>query len=113
MRAALLFGALFIGMMIVTHLVVVYLGKAGVYTLAALMGFTDVDPFIMGMTQSGGANATLTVAAAAILIAAASNNIAKAFYAHSFGDRQTGRQSFLLLLGLAAAGLVPLLWIAR
>jgi uncharacterized membrane protein (DUF4010 family) len=111
LSAALLFGGLFIGMMIATHLVVVYLGKAGVYTLAGLMGVTDVDPFIMGMTQSAGANATLTVASAAILIAAASNNLAKAIYAHSFGDRRTGLQSLCLLAALAVAGLIPLFWI--
>jgi uncharacterized membrane protein (DUF4010 family) len=111
LRAALLFGALFIAMMIATHLVVQYLGKGGVYTLAALMGVTDVDPFIMGMTQSAGASATLTVAASAILIAASSNNLVKGIYAHSFGDRKTGLQSLCLLAGLAAAGLVPLFWL--
>ncbi|HUP02595.1 MAG TPA: DUF4010 domain-containing protein, partial [Bryobacteraceae bacterium] len=113
LRAALLFGALFLGMIIVTHLVVVYLGKAGVFTLAGVMGVTDVDPFIMGMTQSAGGNTAVTVAASAILIAAASNNVAKAFYAHSFGDRRTGRQSLCLLLGLAVAGLIPLFWMMR
>jgi uncharacterized membrane protein (DUF4010 family) len=113
LKAALLFGALFIGMMIATHLVVEYLGKGGVYTLAGLMGVTDVDPFIMGMTQSAGASATLTVAASAILIAAASNNLVKGFYAHSFGDRNTGLQSLCLLTGLAAAGMAPLFWLAR
>jgi uncharacterized membrane protein (DUF4010 family) len=112
LRAALLFGVLFIAMMVATHLVVVYLGKAGVYTLAGLMGVTDVDPFIMGMTQSAGAGASLKVASAAILIAAASNNVVKGFYAHFFGDRATGLQSLCLLAGLAAAGLVPLFWLA-
>ena len=39
-------------MLIASHLAVVYLGKAGVYTLAAVMGVTDVDPFILSMTQA-------------------------------------------------------------
>jgi uncharacterized membrane protein (DUF4010 family) len=112
MRAALVFGVLFIAMLIATHLVVVYLGKAGVYTLAGLMGVTDVDPFIMGMTQSAGTSATLAVASAAILIAAASNNLVKGIYAYFWSDRKTGVQSLCLLAGLAAAGLVPLFWIA-
>jgi uncharacterized membrane protein (DUF4010 family) len=99
--------------MILTHLVVVYLGKAGVFTLAALMGVTDVDPFIMGMTQSAGGSATLAVASSAILIAAASNNLVKGGYAYFMGDRKTGVQSLCLLGGLAAAGLVPLFWLAR
>ena len=52
LRAALGFAVLFVTMLVATHLVVTYLGKAGVYSLAALMGVTDVDPFIMGMTQA-------------------------------------------------------------
>jgi len=106
---------MFIAIMIVTHLVVAYLGKTGVYALAALMGVTDVDPFIMGMTQSAGAGAgaTLTVASAAILIAASSNNLVKGIYAHFFSDRKTGLQSLCLLAALSAAGLIPLFWLAR
>ena len=100
-------------MLVATHLVVTYLGKAGVYSLAALMGVTDVDPFIMGMTQAAGQTAPLTVAAAGILIAAASNNLVKGIYAYSMSDRKTCIQSLCLLAGLAAAGLVPLLWLTQ
>lgn len=111
--AALFFAALFLGILIATHLVVTYLGKAGVYGLAAVMGVTDVDPFIMGMTQAGGKSTPLAVAAAAILIAAASNNLVKGVYAYSMSDRKTGIRSFCLLSGLTIAGLAPLLWLAR
>jgi uncharacterized membrane protein (DUF4010 family) len=113
MRAALFFAVLFLAMLVATHLVVTYLGKAGVYSLAALMGVTDVDPFIMGMTQAGGTTTSLSVAAAAILIAAASNNLVKGIYAYSMSDHKTRVQSFGLLAALAAAGLAPLFWIAR
>jgi len=113
LRAAFLFAALFLGMLVATHLVVTYLGKAGVYSLAALMGVTDVDPFIMGMTQAAGTSTALTVAASAILMAAASNNLVKGIYAYSLSDRKTGRQSLIFLAGLAGAGLVPLVWLAR
>ncbi len=111
--AALGFAALFVAILVATHLVVQYLGKAGVYSLAALMGVTDVDPFIMGMTQSAGADAPLNVAACGILIAAASNNLVKGFYAYGASDRRTGVLSLSLLTALAAAGLAPLLWLAR
>ena len=113
LRAALGFAVLFVTMLVATHLAVTYLGKAGVYFLAALMGVADVDPFIMGMTQAAGANATLAVAAGAILIAAASNNLVKGIYAYSLSDRKTGVLSLSLLAALAAAGLTPLLWLAR
>lgn len=113
MHAALGFAALFVAIMIATRLVVTYLGNAGVYSLAGLMGVTDVDPFIMGMTQSAGHTAPLAVGAAAILIAASSNNLVKGIYSYSLSDRKTGVWSLSLLTALAAAGLAPLLWLAR
>jgi uncharacterized membrane protein (DUF4010 family) len=112
LRAAFFFAALFLGILVATHLAVTYLGRAGVYTLAGLMGVTDVDPFIMGMTQSAGGVTSLKVAAAAILIAAASNNLVKGIYAFWFSDRKTGVESLCLLAGLTVAGLAPLLWLA-
>jgi uncharacterized membrane protein (DUF4010 family) len=112
LRAAFFFAALFLVMLIATRLAVVYLGKAGVYSLAAIMGVADVDPFIMGMTQSTGSLTPVSVGAAAILVAASSNNLVKGIYAYVLCDRETGRQSLLLLAGLAALGLSPLLWLA-
>jgi uncharacterized membrane protein (DUF4010 family) len=108
---AFLFAVLFLAMLVATQLAVTYLGRAGVDTLAVIMGVTDVDPFIMGMTQAAGTLTPLPVAAAAVLIAAASNNLIKGIYAYSLADRKTGSQSFCWLLGLAALGLVPLFWV--
>jgi uncharacterized membrane protein (DUF4010 family) len=112
LRAAFLFAVLFLAILVVTHLAATYLGRAGVYTLAAVMGVTDVDPFIMGMTQAAGGVTSLKVASAAILIAAASNNLVKGIYAYSLSDRKTGIESLCLLAGLTAAGIAPLLWLA-
>jgi uncharacterized membrane protein (DUF4010 family) len=108
---AFLFAALFLAMLIATQLAVTYLGKSGVNTLAAIMGVTDVDPFIMGMTQAAGSLTPLKIAAAAVCIAAASNNLAKGIYAYSLADRKTGVQSLAFLAALAAAGLAPLFWL--
>jgi len=109
--AAFFFALLFLVMLVATQLAVTYLGRAGVNTLAAVMGVTDVDPFIMGMTQAAGTLTPLKVAAAAVLIAAASNNLVKGIYAYSLADRKTGLQSLGFLAALAALGLVPLLWL--
>jgi len=111
LSAAFLFAVLFLAMLVATQLAVTYLGRAGVNALAAIMGVTDVDPFIMGMTQAAGALTPLKVAGAAVLIAAASNNLMKGIYAYSLADRKTGVQSLSLLASLAALGLVPLFWI--
>jgi len=108
---AFLFALLFLAMMVATQLAVTYLGRAGVNILAAVMGVTDVDPFIMGMTQAAGSLTPLKAAGAAVLIAAASNNLMKGIYSYSLADRKTGIQSLALLTTLAALGLVPLLWI--
>lgn len=109
--AAFFFALFFLGMLVATQLAVTYLGRAGVNILAAIMGVTDVDPFIMGMTQAAGKLTPLPVAATAVLIAAASNNLIKGLYSYSLADRKTGRQSLSLLLALATAGLIPLLWL--
>lgn len=109
-RAALLFSVAFISILILTNLARRYLGHAGLYALGAIMGVTDVDPFILGLAQGGPAATPLRLAATAIVIAAASNNVIKAIYAYAFADRTTGRRSLLLLLGLAILGLVPLAW---
>jgi uncharacterized membrane protein (DUF4010 family) len=111
LRAGLVFVLLFMGLLILTHYTTLYLGKAGVYTLAGIMGVTDVDPFILGMTQATGHTTGVTVAAAAILIAAASNNVVKGIYALLFADRRTGRLSLLLMTVLGVLGSLPLLWL--
>jgi uncharacterized membrane protein (DUF4010 family) len=108
---AFLFGGVFIAMLVLTGLAVAHLGQRGVFGLAAIMGLTDVDPFILSLTQSPTTITPISLAATAVLIAAASNNAVKGCYAFAFADRRTGRQSLLLLLGYAALGLVPLLWI--
>jgi uncharacterized membrane protein (DUF4010 family) len=109
--AAFLFAALFLAMLIATQLAVTYLGTVGVNSLAAIMGVTDVDPFILGMTQAAGSLTPLKVAAAAVLIAAASNNLIKGIYAYSVADRKTGLQALSLLTALALTGLIPLFWL--
>ena len=108
---AFVFAFFFLAMLVATQLAVTYLGRAGVNILAAIMGVADVDPFVMGMTQAAGSLTPLKVAGMAVLIAASSNNLAKGIYSYSLADRNTGRQSLPLLIALAAAGLVPLLWL--
>jgi uncharacterized membrane protein (DUF4010 family) len=111
LRAAFLFAFLFLAMITATQLAIAYLGRAGINTLAAIMGVTDVDPFILGITQTAGAGTPSKLGAEAILIAAASNNFVKGIYAYAFADRKTGIQSICLLVALGALGLVPLFWI--
>jgi hypothetical protein len=55
----------------------------------------------------------LKEAAGSVLIAAASNNFIKGIYAYSLAGGRTRIQAFGLLAGLAALGLIPLIWIKR
>jgi uncharacterized membrane protein (DUF4010 family) len=100
-------------MIVATNYAAMRLGRQGIYGLAAITGLAPVDPFIMGLTQTAGKMTPLALAVGGIVVAAASNNFAKAFIALVFADPKTGKQSLLLLLGLTAVGLLPLLWIAR
>lgn len=111
LRAAFQFAALFLAVVVVTRLAVMHLGKGGVYTVAGIMGITDVDPFILGMTQSAHQAMPVMLAAASILVAVASNNVIKGVYAVLFARNRAGKQSLGLLLGLGVLGLLPLLWI--
>lgn len=108
LTAAFSFGSLFLVITILTKYMITYFGSKGVYSLAAIMGITDVDPFILSLTQSAGKSVSLTIASISILIATASNNAVKGFYARCFGDRQTGQQGLYLLLGFSLLGLFPI-----
>jgi uncharacterized membrane protein (DUF4010 family) len=108
LRFAFLFAAVFLVVLVITDVVVRSVGRAGVWGLGVLMGFGDVDPFIMSLTQSVGPLTPLTTAAVAIVLATASNNAAKGLYALAFADRATGLRGLVGLLVLAVAGLLPL-----
>lgn len=109
LKAAFSFALLFVLISLLTRYIVDYLGDRGVYSFAAIMGITDVDPFILSLTQSAGQTFPLSLASISILIATASNNAVKGIYARCFGDRQTGQQSLYFLLGFSVLGLLPIL----
>ncbi len=105
------FAVIFVGMLVATHFTLLYLGRGGIYALASVMGVSDVDPFVMGLTQSAGMQTPLALASAGLVIAAASNNLAKGFYAFFLARGRCGKQALLLLCTLALFGLLPLIWI--
>lgn len=111
LTTALLFALLFLVVLVATQLAVKYFGNGGVDTLAAIVGVSDINPFVLGMTQAAGTLTAVKVAAGAILIAAASNNVVNGVYAYSLADRKTGTLSLTFLLSLAGAALVPLIWL--
>ena len=84
---AFVFAALFVVMIFVTQFVTHQYGSAGLKLLSFVVGFTDIDPFILSLL-TGKYSVTHQDIYAAVLIAAGSNNILKALYALWFGGRK-------------------------
>ena len=109
LTTALVFAALFLAISLATTWVESVFGQAGIFTLAGLVGASDIDPFVLSLAQGGAPGMGLSSVAAAVLIAASANNIAKAGYAIGFGGVATANRPavsmvVLALLGLAASG---------
>jgi uncharacterized membrane protein (DUF4010 family) len=105
LSSALTFAGLFLVILVVTRIVAGRFGGTGLLVLAAIMGTTDVDPFILGLTQQAAGGPLVAIAALAVVIAAAANNLMKGVYAFAFGPRSVGTPSLLILASLAAASL--------
>jgi len=99
---ALLFAILFVVMIVVTQLVITHFGKSGLDVLSLIVGFTDIDPFVLSILSGHFKIMTGQQLAGAIIVAAGSNNLLKAVYALVFGERRLifGVFVFLLLLGI-------------
>ena len=110
--AAFMFAFVFLITVVATNLAVAHLGRGGVLSLAALMGATEVNPFIMSLTQEAGRATSLHLALVGIVVATASNNLVKGCYAYFFARHtvNTGRWILLFMTALALLGLVPLIW---
>ena len=83
-----------------------HLGRSGVFALAAVVGFTDIDPFVLSLAQGGVAAVGVATGAVAILIASASNDMLKALYAVLFSRRRESWLPALMLVTIAALSLV-------
>jgi uncharacterized membrane protein (DUF4010 family) len=101
--AAVLFAALFVAITAITAYARAHFGRTGLDVVAAIVGFTDIDPFVLSVAQ--GNIAARPELADAILISAASNNVLKAIYAFSFGGGRPMLRPTLALLVLAACSI--------
>lgn len=106
---AFLFAFLFVLMMFVTNYVTTNYGGLGLKVLSFIIGFTDIDPFVLSLL-TGKYSVSITQIASAILIASGSNNILKAIYALVFGQSIPKLAAlWLFLLGIATI-LSPILY---
>ena len=106
MGTAFLFAFLFVIMMMLTHFVTIKYGGAGLAVLSFVIGFTDIDPFILSIL-AGKFSVSTPEIISAILIAAGSNNFLKALYALWFGGL---KNSYKSAIWLALFGLISIVW---
>jgi len=103
---AVVFAAILVVVSVVTAWTRTTFGGAGILVLAAIVGVTDIDPFVVNIAQGGVTGLSTMTLSAAVLTAASSNNIAKAAYALGFGGAKSSRRPAALLLFLALSGYV-------
>ena len=104
-QTALVFALLFITLSLAVGWARTEFGEESLFVLAALAGITDVDPLVLSIAQEAQGASPLAMGAAAILIAAASNNLLKGAYTLSFAGRAAGGIPALALLALALGGI--------
>lgn len=108
-QTALVFALLFIALSLGVGWARTEFGEESLFVLAALAGITDVDPLVLSIAQEAHGGSALAIDAAAILIAAASNNVLKGVYTLAFAGRAAGGIPALALLGLALGGGIAIL----
>jgi uncharacterized membrane protein (DUF4010 family) len=104
LTAATVFAVLFVVTSVATQWARTHFGALGVDALAAVVGFTDIDPFVLSIAQGGGGSLPLHAATIAILIAISSNNVLKAAYTIAFAGFRASLPAAGALLALAAGG---------
>jgi uncharacterized membrane protein (DUF4010 family) len=103
---ALIFAVLIAVISIVSAWVRGAFGASGILVLSAVVGFTDIDPFVLNIAQGGIGGMSVASLCAAVLIAASSNNVAKAAYAIGFGGMAAARRPAMILLALSGLGVI-------
>jgi uncharacterized membrane protein (DUF4010 family) len=102
---AFIFAFLFVIMIMLTHFITIHYGSSGLKIFSFIVGFTDIDPFILSLL-TGKYVVSQAQIVNAILIAAGSNNLIKAVYALYFGKIKNSYRSafWISLLGVLSIG---------
>jgi uncharacterized membrane protein (DUF4010 family) len=98
------FAALFVVISIVSAWATQRFGSAGIYTLAAIVGVSDIDPFVLNLAQPEATQIPVDVAVGAILVATSSNNLIKSVYAVAYSNMRVRVAPVAALVLLAVCG---------
>ena len=106
LTASLVFAALFVVISLASAWARTQFGVAGLLAVAAIVGVSDIDPFVLSIAAGGAAPLSPGVGVAVILLAASTNNLAKAGYVAAFagGRAAVAPAGALGLLALAGGG---------
>lgn len=109
-NVALLFAALYVLFSVVTQYTIQQFGQGGLNVLSFLVGFTDINPFLLTLFQGHYAVVELAIATAT-LQAATSNNILNLIYAYVLSGHDTKRWvlkafAVIIVFDLIAIGLL-------
>lgn len=80
LSTAIFFAILFVLFTFLTNYVISHFGSHGLKSLAVIVGFTDIDPFILSLL-SGKFSVSDSVIVPSVILASGSNNLLKAAYA--------------------------------
>jgi uncharacterized membrane protein (DUF4010 family) len=99
-KVAVIFALLYVLFSFITQFTLQNFGTKGLNVLSFIVGFTDIDPFLLNLFQ-GKYEVTQLLIGIATFQAILSNNILKMFYAKSLGNRMLGKyilQGFGIIL---------------
>lgn len=102
LKIAVLFSVLFILFGFITNYTLNYFGEGGLNVLSYIVGFTDIDPYLLNLFQ-GKYDIGLDVIAKATFQAIISNNVLKIFYVLFLGGSKTKK------IVTASLGLITLI----
>ena len=107
---AVVFAFLFVFFAFVTHYVLAHFGTQGLHFLSFIVGFTDIDPFILSLL-AGKHQVTEGTIVGAVIIASGSNNLLKAAYAVGLSRNRSVLQAVVWLIGLCIVSLAYTYWL--
>ncbi|MCB0474140.1 MAG: DUF4010 domain-containing protein [Flavobacteriaceae bacterium] len=87
-KVAIIFSLLYVLFSALTQLVITHFGQQGLNGLSVLVGFTDIDPFLLNLFQGNYQVSAIAIALATVQ-ATASNNVLKALYAQVLSGHKT------------------------
>jgi len=105
LKIAMLFAVLFVLFSLVTQYVIQNYGNYGLNILSYIIGFTDIDPFLLNLFR-GNYTIGIDSVSKAVLQAIASNNILKAGYTFIFADKMTRKITVWVMAALTVLNII-------